>query len=120
MAELKLKREVLVPTAGQSRFVGALNNASVDFRELGEQLARTEERSRLILQATSDITWDWDMVKGTIWWGQGSKHTLGDIPTEMPFDEYWKRVHPDDQPHVVKTLNAATTSSCDTWSAEYR
>lgn len=66
-------------------------------------LARTEERLRLALEATSDGLWDWDLVSGALYWsprcftmlGYPEDHRMADVR------QWESMVHPEDRPWVM-------------------
>ncbi|WP_404409517.1 PAS domain-containing protein [Pseudidiomarina marina] len=87
------------------------------------ELRRNKERLDLVIKATNDVIWDWDVVANTLWWSEAlteqfghPRSPLGDSP------ETWlNHIHPDDAEWVEKAffhaLNTATTSN---WNSDYR
>jgi len=80
------------------------------------------ERHRLVLQATNDAVWDWDLATDHISVNRrfvelfgGSRETGGGGVT------FWKRcVHPDDFDRVHDHTWSEIEAGVDTWSQEYR
>lgn len=49
------------------------------FRDYGDVLS--EERFRLLAQATSDVVWDWNVRTDEVWWSDNLKTRFGyDVP----------------------------------------
>jgi PAS domain S-box-containing protein len=88
-----------------------------------EALRASEERFRLVTRVTSDLIWDVDAVRGTIWWGEGFQALFGEDPppgsrTTVAFWE--ERVHPEDRARVFRRVDEAFVGGGDTWRDEYR
>ena len=85
-------------------------------------LRESEERLRLMAQATNDVVWDWKAGAGTIWWSSAYTKLFGYEPNELPhsLQERLERVHPDDRERVQAILREALDSGMDSFSAEYR
>ena len=83
----------------------------------------SEERYRLVQQATNDVIRDWDLVTGTVRWNDLAESVFAVGPGETPGDaEWWTfHIHPDDRARVVDGVEAAISSGSGApWSAEYR
>jgi PAS domain S-box-containing protein len=87
-----------------------------------EALRQSEERFRLIAQATSDAIWDWDLVTGRVWRGDGMLTLFGHAPSETePRITWWyDRIHPGDKDRIVAGLHAAIQDGREFWHDEYR
>ncbi|MCC5795156.1 MAG: PAS domain-containing protein [Chromatiales bacterium] len=104
-----------------THFVAVQRN--VTERKQSERALRiSDERFRLISQATNDAIWDWDLVAGTVWWSRGTLEILGfDPEVAEPGPESWTgRIHPDDRDRVVGGIQAVIDGSGEAWSDEYR
>ncbi len=90
--------------------------------EQRRQLTVSEERFRIISQATADVIWDWDIAADTIWWNEGMRTLFGyDLDVVSPDSSSWvDRIHPADRDRVLKSLRAVIISGENDWSAEYR
>ncbi len=70
------------------------------------QLLESEERFRLLAQATNDAVWDWDLVSETVWWSEGFEAHFGHwAPPGIGFDSWTHRIHPDDRERVLSGLH---------------
>ena len=81
----------------------------------------SDERFRLIVQATSDVLWDWDIPKHTIWWSDGFE-TRFHHPTQGIADisSWTDNIHPDDHAAVMSSVDHAIGSGELRWASAYR
>ncbi len=97
--------------------------ADIERREAAERALRaSEERFRMLARATNDAIWDWDIVDGRRWWGNGFTelfgHAEGEAGSSAP--TWTQLIHPDDRSRVLEALDALLASDADLWSADYR
>ncbi len=80
------------------------------------------ERLDLVLQATNEGHWDWDLVTGEVYFSPRWKAMLGYGDDEIPNDvEEWRnRIHPDDRAAVELTLRLYLDGFRDTYEIEHR
>src|SRR5690606_15275437 len=80
------------------------------------------ERLDLVLQATNEGHWDWDLVTGEVYFSPRWKAMLGYGDDEIPNDvEEWRnRIHPDDRAAVELTLRQYLDGFRDTYEIEHR
>ncbi len=85
-------------------------------------LSQSEERFRLIANATTDAVWDWDLVNNKTWWSDSFYTRFGfDQTAEVNFSGFWlNRVHPDDRERVNAELQQAINTGSKTWTARFR
>lgn len=101
---------------------------AVTFRDVGErrmrdeEIARTNERFRLLSAATEDIVWDYDVANAHVWWNENILGCLGITEGEVGHTvEWWaSRVHPEDAERVVGGFHAAIAGRESNWGEEYR
>ena len=82
-----------------------------------------EERFGLIVRATSDAVYDYDIAQARLWWSESFYSLFGHRASDVePTLEAWVRlVHPDDVERVTAGLEAAVADAAVTeWSDEYR
>ncbi|MBW4570058.1 MAG: PAS domain-containing protein [Tolypothrix carrinoi HA7290-LM1] len=102
------------------RMVGSYTD--ITERKLAEeQLRQSEERFQIVVRATNDVVWDWDLLKNQVWWNQNVQ-ALGYSTEYISLDTRWwqEHIHPEDRLRVVSNINTATKSGKQFWSNEYR
>ncbi len=74
--------------------------------ETRENLALLESRWRYVLEATGQGVWDYNMSERIMYYSPGWKQMLGiDPQTELTDPDAWKkRIHPDDLPDVIQSI----------------
>ncbi|MCD9006140.1 EAL domain-containing protein [Luteimonas sp. XNQY3] len=83
---------------------------------------RSEARFQMVVRATSDAIWDWDIATGSVWWNDGFTTQYGwDWRTHASTIDQWSALlHPDDEVRVRRDLDAALSSGATEWNAQYR
>ncbi len=78
-----------------------------------EELRRSEERFRLVAQATKDVLWDWEIGSGKIWRSETFWEHFGYPPRDTEPDMAgWKDLlHPEDQRSRVERLPDCTITA---------
>ncbi|MBW4609264.1 MAG: PAS domain-containing protein [Hassallia sp. WJT32-NPBG1] len=102
------------------RMVGSYTD--ITERKLAEeQLHQSEDRFQIVVRATNDVVWDWDLLTNQVWWNQNVQ-TLGYSTENVGLDTKWWRehIHPEDKVRVISNMNAAIASGKQFWSNEYR
>ncbi len=116
-----LDRTVVVRDAqGQ---VVAFDGYLLDVTEALEA-ARTleEQRARYAaaLEATGEVTYDWDVTTGEIQWNRNVLKAFGYSPEEMGGIGAWEeRIHPEDRPRVDQALRSSLATG-EPFEAAYR
>ncbi|MCK5189445.1 MAG: PAS domain-containing protein, partial [Methylococcales bacterium] len=115
---LSLAAYLAQTSRNRERQLGVINRrilAEIDERKMVEMALReSEERWQFALKGNQDGVWDWNVVTNEIFFSARWKEMLGfeEGEIENSFDEWEKRVHPDDleQAHadVAKHLNHIT------------
>lgn len=71
-----------------------------------QQIQEFNERFSLITKASHDAIWDWNILTGEHYWGEGFNMIFDEDVSGVNFDhDRWKdRIHPDDRDRVAKLL----------------
>ena len=87
-----------------------------------EQLAQSETRFRLALDASSNGVWDINLLTGQIYFGENWLHSLGYADCkEICSEEGWARLlHPNDLDGVMAQRQAHLNGETPRYEAEYR
>jgi PAS domain S-box-containing protein len=87
-----------------------------------EQLQESNERFNHVTKATSEAVWDWNLITGEIFWGDGFKTVFGyDNKNIKPTYEFnMTLVHPRDVERVNKKIADTISSDENFWEESYR
>ena len=100
-----------------------LNNVLEErVEERTRELAFSEERLRLVSEATNDVIRDWDIAANKMWWNEGFKTWLG-YKTEDEdggYDSWADKIHPEDKERITKSIKNALNNGVGGWTGEYR
>lgn len=99
------------------------SSRDVTARIAAEQaLKEREERLRLVLDATSDGIFDWDIPSGSVHYSATNFAMLGYEPGAFPgtFEAWRSRIHPEDWPRTDALLQAHLDDPAVLYSIEYR
>ncbi|MEO7215593.1 PAS domain-containing protein [Mucilaginibacter sp.] len=94
--------------------------------EQGELMRSSLEDSNLryqyVSRATSDAIWDWDIVNGTLYWGENFETIFGYQLAGVPsgIESWTAHIHPDDVQRILKSIYAEIDGSDTNWKEEYR
>jgi diguanylate cyclase (GGDEF)-like protein/PAS domain S-box-containing protein len=92
-------------------------------RQLTEQALReSEERYALAARGSNDGLWDWDLVRGGVYYSLRWKGMLGYGSSEVgPTLEDWlERVHPEDAERVRREIDDHLSNASDHFESEHR
>jgi PAS domain S-box-containing protein len=81
---------------------------------------RFADRYRMVLQATGEAVWDWDLEKRAVS-REGQWADFGYQPNSEPTVDWWiERIHPEEVERVRDSLQRAVESAQPHWEEEYR
>ena len=85
-------------------------------------LFKEKERYSLAVRGANDGLWDWDTVSNDVFFSPRWKDMLGceDHEIENHFDEWVKRLHPDDAEKTLATLKAHLDGQSFYYESEHR
>lgn len=91
-------------------------------QERTRELSLSEERFRMVSQATNDAIWDWNFIDNKMWWGDGFEKLFGYGGDEAKPDRaFWlDQIHPDDRKEAETSIQRVINSGEKQWSYEYR
>ena len=82
---------------------------------------RFADRYRMVLQATGDVVWEWDLEIGVIHWNGGLATFGYDAQEAEGTLDWWiERIHPDEAERVRHSVELAVDSGKPLWEEEYR
>lgn len=87
-----------------------------------DALRESEERFRLVAQATNDVIWDLNMEEATVLWNDALRSVFGYTVADLHADvKFWQdQVHPEDRERVRAGVQAVVESGGRSWTDEYR
>ncbi|MFU8812505.1 MAG: PAS domain-containing protein [Balneolaceae bacterium] len=117
------KADIEFSTDGEiTQVIGTMQDIT-PIKEAEQKLEEERNRFQITTNLISDVVWEWDLLKETIWWSEGLRETFGYDPGTFDDSvELWKsRIHPDDADRVHNgILQALEESDVMNWSTEYR
>jgi PAS domain S-box-containing protein len=102
--------------------VEQFNRMSLQLADSYSTLQAREERLALVLQATNDGIWDWDLGSGEVYYSPRWKSMLGYEEHEIGSSyEDWKRlVHPDDLSRALHAVEQEQAGLAPSFVLEHR
>jgi PAS domain S-box-containing protein len=93
-----------------------------DRKAARERLHLSEERFRLVAEATNEGIWDWDIRADRVWRNEGYYKLFGYQPgqTVANLETWQQRLHPHDAARVHRGVEEALHGDKDNWADEYR
>ena len=117
-----VKARVIHDADGRPVRVVAAVQDTTDRRRTREELAESEARSRLAVEATGLGTWHWDLITGELRWDECCKEMFGLPPdAEVDYDVFLAGLHPEDRDRVDRVVRHAFDPESDgRYEIEYR
>jgi PAS domain S-box-containing protein len=96
--------------------------AELERKRAEEALQNSRRRLALVLEATNEGLWDWNIKTGEVYYSPQWIESLGFTREEVPpHISFWEsRVHPDDRPGVDEALRAHFSGQTETYQYENR
>ena len=89
---------------------------------ISEQLTLSNQRYEYVNKATSEAIWDWNILTGDVFYGDGFNKLFGhEISKEAQNFSIWEeRIHPDDFEKLSLSINDFLATGESKWNEEYR
>lgn len=122
LAEQRLKKNYIELVSTKDNLKQLNADLEIKVRERTRELSLSEERFRMVSQATNDAIWDWNLVNNNVWWGDGLYKLFGYAPDESTSSRsFWSNnIHPDDREAAQSSIQRVINSGGTQWSFEYR
>lgn len=92
-----------------------------DRKQAFARIEASEERFRLVAQATRDVLWDWNLETGAHWWSPNAVELFGyDPETEPGVEAFLTRLHPHDRTRIEAHVQRAIAGTTETVDGEFR
>ena len=91
-------------------------------RKKHNEITNFNNRFNLVVKATNDCVYDWDLKTNKIWWNEALSNTYN-YPleiTETDLDFWEEKIHPKDMEALLQSIQNVFDEKLENWSAEYR
>lgn len=85
-----------------------------------QEVAENVERFKIVSKATSDVIWDYDLLKGKILWNRALKGILKYEQKETTLNWWKQNIHPLDRKRVIEKIEKHIDQGIARWTDEYR
>lgn len=91
---------------GSVEFMISIGTDITERKRIEEELRQSEERMRLVLNATNDGIWDWNPLTHDDYLSPRWKEIVGYRDDELPNHDstFFELIHPDDRPAVTQAV----------------
>lgn len=105
----------------QQRIV-ALEAERIEKQEEEAMLRKSHEQLQLVIEATNDAIWDWNLKTGEVYFSPRWQTMIGYEPDELEGSvKTWEKLlHPEDAQHALDTLNEHLQGHTPFLSMEFR
>jgi PAS domain S-box-containing protein len=93
-----------------------------DRKKAEEEIKTANERFEMVVSATNDVIWDWDLNTNSFWWNQNYYTHFGYSKknTHPEVSSWQNSVHPDDREKVIAGIYSSIHNHRPVWTDEYR
>ncbi len=89
-------------------------------KRVEEALRKSEEQYRLIVEATTDGLWDWNIETGEVYYSAAWMKMLEEDMVDSRYESWESRLHPHDKEYVLSSLNDHLAGKTAHWQCEHR
>ena len=106
--------------AGKPVTIGTLMDVTEKVNAENE-IRKSNERFELIGRATNEAIWEWNLETNKVWGNEIHQNLYGlTIKDPVPgYDEWIRRLHPDDKERILETHAKAIASTQKSYTVEY-
>ena len=99
-----------------------LETANLEIKNISASLEESIIRYEYVNKATSEAIWDWDIITGKVYYGEGINKLFGhDIHKFSNNINIWgENIHPEDHQRIFNEIHEAIDGAANNWSGEYR
>ncbi len=84
-------------------------------------MAATDDRLRLLMKATSDVVYDYNLATSKVEWSENIRFWGYDPADVDPGLDWWiSRIHPEDRDSAVSHLDLILRNRIQSFDANYR
>src|SRR5690606_32765189 len=83
------------------------------------QRMQTHQRLELVLESATESLWEIRYETGLVKLRGRICERLG-LASELPLEQFFQRIHPDDVPHIREAHLQLSQGACDSYSSEFR
>lgn len=90
--------------------------------KMESKLYEKESLYQLVIRATTDAVWDWQLLSNCIYWNEGICKLFGYTLEDIDTDVSWRneKIHPEDREKILASIHATIDRKDEIWSEEYR
>lgn len=90
--------------------------------QISSALEESNKRYEYVNKATSEAIWDWDILSGKVYYGDGFGKLFGYDTKTLPenFNIWERRIHPDDFERITNDISNFLQSESTNWNDDYR
>lgn len=109
------------PIRKQNKYKGTIQDITEE-EILKQGMKELLKRYHLVSKATSEIIYDWDVSKNSIFWGEGIRTQFGYSfsSSNAGLGDLRGFIHPDDNKRIEESLKKFFKSKDEFWEGEYR
>lgn len=91
-----------------------------ELKRVERSLRESDERFRLVLRATNDLIFDWDIARSALWSSAAGGWAEPAATAPWSLERWTAALHEEDRERYLRELEEALRGGGDTWEAEYR